>query len=209
MADRQAKAQHEIEAQRAQDNELQTYLEVMKSLLLEEGLRSAGSDSSARAVAQAETLAAFSRLDPNRKALALQFLCESSLIQKDRPIVDLNDVPLENVRLTDTSLRGADMSGADLSGADLSGADLSGANLTHTCLADVSFNKGVTKADLSKANLSDADLSGAYKQKSCFDKQEIASEELAQQTKTLEGATMPNGQKCEDWIKSKDREEDK
>jgi uncharacterized protein YjbI with pentapeptide repeats len=175
----------------------------MKSLLLEEGLRSAGSDSSARAVAQAETLAAFSRLDPNRKALALQFLYESSLIQKVRPIVDLNDVPLENVRLTDTYLRGADMSGADLSGAnlsgaDLSGADLSGANLTHTCLADVSFNKGVTKADLSKANLSDADLSGAYKQKSYFDMQEIASKELAQQTKTLEGATMPNGQKYED-----------
>jgi hypothetical protein len=35
----------------------------------------------------------------------------------------------------------------------------------------------------------------------------ITNEQLEQQGSTLEGATMPNGQKYEDWIKSKNREE--
>jgi hypothetical protein len=36
----------------------------------------------------------------------------------------------------------------------------------------------------------------------------IANEELNQQAKSLKGATMPDGQKYEDWLKSKDRGED-
>jgi hypothetical protein len=52
----------------------------------------------------------------------------------------------------------------------------------------------LTGADLSRANLSDADG--------------ITNEVLAQQAKSLKDATMPNGQKYEDWLKSKDRGED-
>jgi len=33
--------------------------------------------------------------------------------------------------------------------------------------------------------------------------QTIANEEIWQQTKALKGATMPNGQKYEDWLKDK------
>jgi uncharacterized protein YjbI with pentapeptide repeats len=65
-----------------------------------------------------------------------------------------------------------------MSGADLRGSDLSA-------------------AWLSGADLSEADLSGA---------REIAIEDLDQQASSLEGATMPNGQKYEDWLKSKGRE---
>jgi hypothetical protein len=32
-------------------------------------------------------------------------------------------------------------------------------------------------------------------------KQRIANEELEQQAKSLQGATMPSGQKYEDWLK--------
>jgi uncharacterized protein YjbI with pentapeptide repeats len=45
-------------------------------------------------------------------------------------------------------------------------------------------------ADLSNANLSGANLKGAN----------VTEEQLAK-CKSLEGATMPNGQKYEDWIK--------
>jgi uncharacterized protein YjbI with pentapeptide repeats len=70
--------------------------------------------------------------------------------------------------------------GADLSGADLSGADLSG-------------------ADLSGADLSGADLENAT----------VSKEQLAR-CESLEGATMPNGQKYEDWLKDREvRGEDK
>ncbi len=52
----------------------------------------------------------------------------------------------------------------------------------------------MTHADLSGANLSEA--------------LGITNEELEQQAESLEGATMPNGQKYEDWLKSKGRGED-
>ena len=72
--------------------------------------------------------------------------------------------------------------------ADLSDSDLSGADLRSADLSD---------ADLLNADLSDAVLSSA---------QGITNEELEQQAATLEGAIMPDGQKYEDWLKSKDRE---
>jgi len=82
-------------------------------------------------------------------------------------------------------LRGAGLVYADLSGAVLVYADLSHADLS--------------SADLSDANLSRANLTGA----------QGATQERLAQAKYLEGATMPNGQKYEDWLKSKDQEENK
>jgi hypothetical protein len=36
----------------------------------------------------------------------------------------------------------------------------------------------------------------------------VTNEELEQQADSLEGTTMPDGQKHEDWLKSKNRQED-
>jgi hypothetical protein len=73
-----------------------------------------------------------------------------------------------------------------LSGAYLRKANLRAANLREA-------NLGV--ANLGVANLSGADLSGA---------KGITNEELVdQQAASLEGATMPNGQKYEEWLKDK------
>ncbi len=36
----------------------------------------------------------------------------------------------------------------------------------------------------------------------------VKNEDLQQQAATLQGATMPNGQKYEDWLKSKGGRED-
>jgi hypothetical protein len=44
------------------------------------------------------------------------------------------------------------------------------------------------------ANLMDADLSSATG---------VTNERLERQANTLQGATMPNGQKYEDWLKDK------
>jgi uncharacterized protein YjbI with pentapeptide repeats len=69
--------------------------------------------------------------------------------------------------------------------ADLAGAHLRGSDLNNV--------------DLSQANLSGADLSDAHG---------ITNEELEQQleqpAKSLEGTTMPSGQKYEDWLKDKE-----
>jgi uncharacterized protein YjbI with pentapeptide repeats len=78
----------------------------------------------------------------------------------------------------------------DLGGATLREADLAGADL---------FNANLSGADLSGANLSWANLLGV---------RGISGEQLEEQCKVLIGATMPNGQKYEDWRKSKGRGED-
>jgi Pentapeptide repeats (8 copies) len=77
-------------------------------------------------------------------------------------------------------LRGADLRGAFLSLADLRGASLSDANLG--------------SADLRLADL--------------FRATGKTSEELKQQAASLNFATMPNGQKYEDWCNSEGRESD-
>jgi uncharacterized protein YjbI with pentapeptide repeats len=64
------------------------------------------------------------------------------------------------------------------------------ANLSHSDLTDADL----TDADLSLANLRDA--------------VGVTKEQLEQQAASLEGATMPNGQKYEDWLKSKGSRED-
>jgi hypothetical protein len=63
--------------------------------------------------------------------------------------------------------------------------------------------------NLSGAKLSDADLSYAYVYKADLsDAEGITNEELEQQAASLEGATMPNGQRYQDWLKSKSRAEE-
>ena len=87
------------------------------------------------------------------------------------------------------------MNVAVLSGADLRGADLRGAVLATADLRDAD----VSKASLSGTYLGGANLSGA---------KGITNEELEQQAKSLKSATMPNGQKYEDWIKDKKAREE-
>jgi uncharacterized protein YjbI with pentapeptide repeats len=72
----------------------------------------------------------------------------------------------------------ANLAETDLSGANLRRAKLSGANLY--------------KADLRRADLSGAKLGEANK--------EILTQH---HSSSFEGATMPNGQKYEDWFKEK------
>jgi uncharacterized protein YjbI with pentapeptide repeats len=159
---------------------------------------------------------------------------------------DLSEITLHEACLSEADLRRANLSGADLKGtdltrADLRGADLSDADLSDTMLAganllpydekapaklnapnlsngtdpsdvDLSDNK-LVPTNLVNANLSGADLSGAY-----LTGTKLAPEQLAA-CKSLEGATMPDGQilrsddnpkgsTFEDWLKSKDRGED-
>jgi uncharacterized protein YjbI with pentapeptide repeats len=182
---------------------------------------------------RAQTLTLLQRLDARRKASVIRFLDESGLIQKtskEAHVSVLNDADMSGINLSNAKLRfavmrrtelsnanlsGAKLRGADLRAAVLRGADLSGAYLGNAKLrrADLSgadlSNADLTDVDLSIANLSSADLSGTYRDIKGKGravkpvKQLIANEELEQQTSSLQGATMPNGQKYEDWLKSK------
>jgi uncharacterized protein YjbI with pentapeptide repeats len=140
-------------------------------------------------------------------------LSNANLPDADLNIADLRGADLSNAILIYANLNSANLSGADLSNAylysanlsmaDMYSADLSGALLQEADLSDAQLLKAnlrradLSNADLSNADLSNADLAGA---------KGITSEELVeQQARSLEGATMPNGQKYEDWLKAREK----
>jgi uncharacterized protein YjbI with pentapeptide repeats len=146
---------------------------------------------------------------------------------------DLEGSNLNQADLRGANLRGADLSGADLSGANLlpydennpatwnkhnlekrstlnNGASFYRERLGLKVRKEVKVRKGLKVTDLSGAtlseakfcnawlhgvNLSGADLDGA---------KGISTEELDQQAFSIKGATMPNGQKYEDWLQDKE-----
>ena len=103
----------------------------------------------------------------------------------------LGATDLHNAKLLRADLTYANLGEAYLRGADLSDADLSHAKLETTWLYD-------PRHPGDAADLSGADLSHAYL------KDATVKEEQLEQAESLEGATMPNGQKYEDWLKERE-----
>jgi uncharacterized protein YjbI with pentapeptide repeats len=229
IENQRAEAERELAVQRAQDEALQAYLDQMGSLLLERDLRASEKDSEVRTLARARTLTVLGRLDPSGKTALMQFLVEADLVQRvdgRDPIIGLSGADLREADLSNANLSGADLIHANLRDADLLGADLSytylnGANLLHANLrgADLSNanprNADLIGADLSYANLRDADLSYTFLSGADLSNANlndanlnaasgITNEELEQQAASLEGATMPDGQKYEDWLKDRE-----
>jgi uncharacterized protein YjbI with pentapeptide repeats len=98
---------------------------------------------------------------------------------------------LDEAFLPRAHLRRAVLPNAHLAAANLSSAYLEEVNLEGAILARAKLDG----ADLSRARLEGANLAGA---------EGTTAEEVAQQTHFLKGATMPNGQKYEDWLKGRE-----
>ena len=177
--------QQRIEDYRAQDAALQAYLEQMSAVLLRENsLREPGADNDeVRALARARTLRILRTVDELRKTEVISFLQEADLVQAT------------DGRPPAISLSAADLGGVYLSDTDLSNVQLNNTDLRHADLMD---------ADLMNANLMDANLSGA----NLRNVHGVTSAELEQKARSLKGATMPDGQKYEDWLNSKGHGED-
>ncbi len=145
--------------------------------------------------------------------LSKAHLEDVSLYTADLSEANLNGADLEMARLSEANLSRANLSRANLSGASLSGtrliaARLSRANLSGARLGRVHLN--LTNAHLSHPDLQELPdfLEGAYLSNADLSNvQGITVEEL-EEAESLKGATMPNGQKYEDWLKSKGRGED-
>jgi uncharacterized protein YjbI with pentapeptide repeats/cell division protein FtsB len=131
--------------------------------------------------------------------LSNALLLNANLIVADLSGADLSNALLDNADLM-AHLPNADLSGANLIGADLSEANLIGANVSEANLIGADLSGVVLlNADLSDAVLDNANLTGA---------EGITNEQLEEQAASLEGANMPNGQKYEEWLKSRVRAED-
>jgi Pentapeptide repeats (8 copies) len=176
----------EIAERRTRDEALQAYLDVMSQLLTDEKrpLHRAQIGDSLSSVARARTLAVLPRLDGERKARVVQFLYESGLIAKGRPILDLLRADLRGANLLGVGLRGADLNGAHLFRADLKWAVLSFADLSGADLRRV---------DLLEADLWNTDLSGADLWRASLRGARGWSVRQLRAAKTLEEATMPDG----------------
>lgn len=168
--------QRDLDARRAQDEALQAYFEQIGALLTEHNLADADGDSILRQLARAETVTVLRRLDASRKRDLVVFLQDTRL---SRFGFDGEEAVI--------GLGGADLSGADLTRIDLTYADLRSANLRCAYLQG---------AFLPHAQLHAADLSGAdlTKAKVTVDQLEFCL--------SLSGATMRDGQKYENWIKT-------
>jgi hypothetical protein len=213
-------AESVLEDPRVQEATLEAYRDQMNTYILQEGLRDSKQGDEVRRLARAQTLTVLGRLGPEGKGSVVRFLYEASLIDKERPLVDLHDAKLSKAKLGEAELRGADLRLADLHGADLHAADLSDANLFGADLyeanlegadlssAELSF-AGLYDADLHAADLSDAylastylseadlsgaDLSGADLTWAYLWKAEVTEEQL-DESEYLKGALMPDGRR--------------
>ena len=230
---RRLEAEQHIEEQRAQDEALQTYLEQMGQMLLDKDrpLRQSKEGDEVQLLARARTVTILRRLDSARNRDILQFLREARLVPSNKYEIQEHIVRLDNSNLSKADLRGANLDSFDLHGTDLSGADLRDARLPWSYLPYAKLNGANLRgaylrgdpdqsgdADLSDANLSEADLSydnlssanlqganltDAVLRGTNLSNAKVTSEQLAE-AKSLEGATMPNGQKYEDWLKDKE-----
>ncbi len=163
-----AREREELERESREDNQretaLQAYIDKMTELLLKGGLRESQPEAEVRKIARVRTLTVLPRLDTIRKRSLLQFLYESNLIDKDKPIIDASGANLDFIRLfkpkedEDFPRRfGDNLCRANLHKADLFRADLRRADLRQSNLSEADLRR----ADLRMANLSEADFSGA------------------------------------------------
>ena len=183
----------------------------MSQLLLDKdrSLRQAKEGDEVRTLARVRMLTVLPRLDAYRKRTVMRFLYEADLIHKDRHIIDLAGANLSEAYLRGVNLRNANLFRANLSKANLIGASLSDAKLYRANLSSAALiGAHLIRTDLEQVNLRDADLSGAHLTGANLTKALVTSEQL-EKCKSLREATMPNGQPYEDWLKSKDREENR
>jgi uncharacterized protein YjbI with pentapeptide repeats len=161
-------------------------------------------------------------------------LKNAGLDTADLSEITLHDACLREVDLRLANLSGADLKGSDLREADLRGANLSNANLSDTVLAGANLlpydetqpaklnapnllngadpndihtsNNNLKPTNLGSADLSNADLSGAYLTGAYLTGARVTEEQLAT-CKSLQGATMPDGRKYEEWLRDKEGSE--
>jgi hypothetical protein len=230
----QKEREQNLAREHAQDEALQAYLDQMGRLLLDKDtqLGKSKEGDEARTLARAWTLTVLTRLgsDGLRKRSVVQFLYEAKLITKDHIALDLgeaflnfanlnganltgvnlhgvsltkammHDAKLGQADLSDTMMFGADLLLANLRGADMSRAVLMSSNTDSIPLrrasapGEPSFDSpGPKNANLRLADLREVDLTDAY-----------VSEEQLLSAASLAGATMPNGQQYEDWLKDRE-----
>jgi uncharacterized protein YjbI with pentapeptide repeats len=197
-----ANREQELADQRVQNEALQAYLDQMTDLILDRKLLKAEEGDSVYSLAQARTATVIAQLDEEHNRSVTRFLTDTGLTGAgDSSISLFKGIELKRAQLDGAFLSDADLDFADLYFANLSEADLSDAYLSDVNLSEANLYRADLRdttcdgIDLRGADLNEADLRGA---------RPITNEKLDRQARYLGGATMPNGQKYEDWLKDRE-----
>ena len=206
------------------DKIAQGYLDSIQELMLDreapEEDKKAQHNVKLSAIARARTLNVFEALDPIRKGTTIRFLVTAGLLMEPKLLVESER---ENPVKSDTS---GGVSSEATHGPPipspffirLKGANLQGAYLRRASLqGGSSFARAhLEEANLQEANLQGNNLQGAHLQDTNLTNADLSRADLSEatgwtaeqldQAKSLRGATMPNGQKYEDWLKDRGEE---
>ena len=188
-----------LEAERLQDATQQAYYEQIGSLLTEHGLRKSKVNDDVRLLAEAQTATVLQALDVPRKSQIVLFLARAQLIDQDDNIIVLTWADLRHVNLSNRNISETDFEGADLSHADLKDADLIQANLWGTDLIGADMrNADLSYSRLDYADLTDAKLDGVNLKRANLSNAKGVTDAELRKCHSVEGATMPDGQRLQD-----------
>jgi uncharacterized protein YjbI with pentapeptide repeats len=172
-SDRQHQTDLQIAGDQQKENALQTYLDRMSELLLNNNLRKSQPGDEVRNVARARTITVLPQLDGVRKGELVHFLREAGLIDSKNTIVSLDGADLTDIvlpfttdssgtNLSDINLSGANLFRAELGYANLNGANLNGILLFETDLKNATLiHANLSSAHIDSATLTNANLTGA------------------------------------------------
>jgi uncharacterized protein YjbI with pentapeptide repeats len=193
----------QIATDQQQQATLESYLDRISNLMLNNHLSVSKGGDEVRTVAQVWTLATLRQLDPVRKGILIRFLFGANLIivsnskvalsKADYPIIDLRTADLKNIDLRDLFLRGMDLHDTILNNADLSYSVLNFDDISISYLVQANLSNALLfSADLYESDLTGANLTGADLHKANLTGARVTPEQLAQ-AYSLQGATLPDG----------------
>ena len=126
---------------------------------------------------------------------------EANLEEADLSGADLSGANLKRTNLKRACLRRVLLRATDLSSADLSGADLTGAVMPIRSAFPAVSGKGLE--DVPSEEVPPREWQRRASALASLGREEVANQELDYMAETLKGATMPTGQKYEDWLRTK------
>jgi uncharacterized protein YjbI with pentapeptide repeats len=147
-----------------QEAALQSYIDRISKLIIENKLDDPNSSVALRSIAKALTVTTAKRLNPERKGHLIQFLYETGLIKANggSSILDMQGVDLTKTRLIVAHLPNINLSGANFCEAFLHRVNFRGAYLEETCFCKAILSESnFESAHLYKAHLEEANLTRA------------------------------------------------
>ncbi len=145
------KSEQMIAGERLQETALLSYLDKMTELILDKGLTFTENKENRiiNDIARARTLTVLQGLDGTRKAMVIEFLSRSNLIDSNLALIDLYGADLRKIQLQNNVLGSMRLVGVNMENANLSNSVIDNNDFSHANLR----NANLTKSHVIRLNL--------------------------------------------------------